>query len=142
AALDRLAAFCETTDKPIGADWQDRDRHCVWHPYSALQGADEPLAVVAAEDEFLTLADGRRVIDGISSWWTILHCHREPAVMAAIREATHTLDRVFYSDNGSTAVEVALKMAYQFWCHRGESRRTLFVGFDLGYHGDTFGAMS
>jgi adenosylmethionine-8-amino-7-oxononanoate aminotransferase len=129
------------------------------------------LPVVAAADEFLTLADGRRVIDGISSWWTILHGHRQPAIMQAIRSATYTLDhvlfagathphaveladrllgampwpaggRVFYSDNGSTAVEVALKMAYQFWCLRGEPRRTLFVGFENGYHGDTFGAMS
>ena len=143
----------------------------VWHPYTPLRAADPPLPVVAADAEFLTLADGRRVIDGISSWWTILHGHRQPEIMRAIREATHRLDhvlfagathpaavelagallgsmpwrpggRVFYSDNGSTAVEVALKMAYQFWCHRGEPGRTLFVGFDHGYHGDTFGAMS
>jgi adenosylmethionine-8-amino-7-oxononanoate aminotransferase len=129
------------------------------------------LPVVAAADEFLTLADGRRVIDGISSWWTTLHGHRQPEIMRAVRDATRTLDhvlfagathphavelaahllgatpwpaggRVFYSDNGSTAVEVSLKLAYQFWCHRGEPGRTLFVGFENGYHGDTFGAMS
>ena len=147
------------------------DRETVWHPYTPLRTADDPLPVVAAEDEFLILAGGRRVIDAISSWWTILHGHRQPAIMRAIRAATHTLDhvlfagathphavelagrllgampwpaggRVFYSDNGSTAVEVALKMAYQFWCHRREPGRTLFVGFENGYHGDTFGAMS
>jgi adenosylmethionine-8-amino-7-oxononanoate aminotransferase len=147
------------------------DRNLIWHPYTPLRTEDNPLPVIAAQDEFLTLADGRRVIDGISSWWTILHGHRTPTIMAAIREATHRLDhvlfagathadavelagyllgsmpwsaggRVFYSDNGSTAVEVALKMAYQYWCHRGEPRRTLFVGFEHGYHGDTFGAMS
>ena len=147
------------------------DRNLVWHPYTPLRTEDEPLPVVAAEREFLILADGRRIIDGISSWWTILHGHREPSVMQAIRDATLRLDhvlfagathpdaeqlaghllgsmpwpaggRVFYSDNGSTAVEVALKMAYQYWCHRGEPRRTLFVGFEHGYHGDTFGAMS
>jgi len=142
----------------------------VWHPYTPLRGADDPLPVVSAEREFLALADGRRVIDAISSWWTILHGHRETAIMRAIRDATRRLDhvlfagathpdaeeladqlldampwgggRVFYSDNGSTAVEVALKMAYQFHCHRGEPGRTLFIGFENGYHGDTFGAMS
>ena len=125
---------------------------------------------VAAEDEFLCLADGRRVIDGISSWWTILHGHRHPVLMAALDEAARSLDhvhfagvthpaavalaelllstapwaggRVFYSDNGSTAVEVALKMAYQYWCHQGEPQRTWFLGLEGGYHGDTFGAMS
>ncbi|MFO0804259.1 MAG: adenosylmethionine--8-amino-7-oxononanoate transaminase [Gemmataceae bacterium] len=165
----------------VAIDWHPRaplrelsdapQRETVWHPYTPLRGADDPLPVVSAEREFLTLADGRRIIDGISSWWTILHGHREPAIMQAIRDATRRLDhvifagathpdaeqlaehllgampwpaggRVFYSDNGSTAVEVALKMAYQFHCHRGEPGRTLFIGFENGYHGDTFGAMS
>jgi adenosylmethionine-8-amino-7-oxononanoate aminotransferase len=149
----------------------DADARTVWHPYTPLRTPDAPLPVVAARDEFLTLADGRQLIDGISSWWTILHGHRPPAIMQAIRDATYRLDhvlfggathpdavelaghllgsmpwgpggRVFYSDNGSTAVEVALKMAYQAWCHRGEPGRALFVGFENGYHGDTFGAMS
>jgi adenosylmethionine-8-amino-7-oxononanoate aminotransferase len=125
---------------------------------------------MGAEAEFLDLPLGRRVIDGISSWWTILHGHRHPVLMSALRQAAAIFDhvhfagvthypavelaelllgtapwqggRVFYSDNGSTAVEVALKMAYQFWCHRGEPQRTCFVGFQGGYHGDTFGAMS
>ncbi len=147
-----------------------RDRHHVWHPYTSLGDPDPPLPVVAAQDEFLYLADGRRVIDGISSWWTILHGHRHPPLLAALHEATQALDhvhfagvthapavelaemllstapwsggRVFYSDNGSTAVEVALKMAYQYWCHQGQPQRTLFVGFAGGYHGDTFGAMA
>jgi len=151
-------------------DWVRRDAETIWHPYTSLRESDAPLPVVGAYDEFLTLADGRRVIDGISSWWTILHGHRDPPLMAALAEAAAQIDhvhfagvthpwavelaelmlatmpwrdgRVFYSDNGSTAVEVALKMAYQFWCHRGEPQRTLFVGFEGGYHGDTFGAMS
>ncbi|MBM3994495.1 MAG: adenosylmethionine--8-amino-7-oxononanoate transaminase [Planctomycetes bacterium] len=146
------------------------DRRSVWHPYTPLIGADEPLACVGAQDEFLELADGRRVIDAISSWWTILHGHRHPPLMRALADAQAKIDhvlfagvthpyaveladlllgtmpwcggRVFYSDNGSTAVEVALKMAYQYWCHRGEPQRTSFVGFEHGYHGDTFGAMS
>lgn len=154
----------------VAPDLIARDRAAVWHPYTPLAGADDPLPVVGATAEFLELADGRRLIDGISSWWTILHGHRQPPLMAALSEAMREFDhvlfagathnpgvvlaerllasapwkggRVFYSDNGSTAVEVALKMAYQTWCHRGEPRRTLFVGFENGYHGDTFGAMA
>jgi adenosylmethionine-8-amino-7-oxononanoate aminotransferase len=128
------------------------------------------LVVVGAEDEFLHLGDGRRVIDAISSWWTILFGHRDPVLTSALVEAVSQIDhvhfagmthpwaielaermlasmpwtggRVFFSDNGSTAVEVALKMAYQFWCRAGEPQRTLFIGFEHGYHGDTFGAMA
>jgi adenosylmethionine-8-amino-7-oxononanoate aminotransferase len=147
-----------------------RDRRAVWHPYTSLRDAADPLVCVAAQDEFLHLADGRKVIDAISSWWTILHGHRHPVLMQALRDAAQHFDhvhfagvthapavelaermlattpwpagRVFYSDNGSTAVEVALKMAYQFWCHRGEPQRARFIGFQHGYHGDTFGAMA
>ncbi|MCE9561977.1 MAG: adenosylmethionine--8-amino-7-oxononanoate transaminase [Planctomycetes bacterium] len=162
-----------------------RDRAALWHPYTSLCDPVDPLPVVSAEREFLHLADGRTLIDAISSWWTILHGHRHPPLVDALTQAAHTLDhvlfagvthppavelaermlasvpwqgraysessrnraslsngRVFFSDNGSTAVEVALKMAYQFWCHRGEPSRTLFVGFENGYHGDTFGAMA
>ncbi len=146
------------------------DRQFVWHPYTSLRDPVPPLVAVAAENEFLELADGTRIIDGISSWWTILHGHRPPALMAALHRAADELDHVhfagvthphavtlaelllstapwpgghvFYSDNGSTAVEVALKMAYQYWCHQGEPGRTLFLGLEGGYHGDTFGAMS
>jgi adenosylmethionine-8-amino-7-oxononanoate aminotransferase len=155
---------------PALAQLLERDRRSVWHPYTSLRDPDPPLVSVAAQDEFLWLADGRRVIDGISSWWTILHGHRHPVLMAALAEAAAAFDhvhfagvthppavelaelllatapwpggRVFFSDNGSTAVEVALKMAYQFWCHQGEPQRTWFVGFEGGYHGDTFGAMA
>ncbi|MBA4191718.1 MAG: adenosylmethionine--8-amino-7-oxononanoate transaminase [Planctomycetaceae bacterium] len=150
-------------------DVVQRDRTAVWHPYTSLADPADPLPVVSAEREFLHLADGRTLIDAISSWWTILHGHRHPPLIDALTQAAHTLDhvlfagvthppavelaelmlassfptgRVFFSDNGSTAVEVALKMAYQFWCHRGEPGRTLFVGFENGYHGDTFGAMA
>lgn len=149
----------------------ERDRATVWHPYTSLQDPLESLAVVSAEGEFLYLADGRKVIDAISSWWTILHGHRLPRLVKALHVATETLDhvifggvthpaaievaeallrtmpwgegsRVFFSDNGSTAVEVALKMAYQWWVHRDQPQRTLFVGFENSYHGDTFGAMA
>jgi adenosylmethionine-8-amino-7-oxononanoate aminotransferase len=155
----------DTVTRLLAAD----ARH-IWHPYTSLRDPDPPLVAVSARDEFLYLADGRPIIDGISSWWTILHGHRHPVLMEALADAARDFDhvlfagvththairlaelllstapwpdgRVFYSDNGSTAVEVALKMAYQYWCHRGESRRTLFVGFEHGYHGDTFGAMA
>ncbi len=159
-----------TSPEGAGADILERDRRFVWHPYTSLRDPDVPLVAVAAADEFLWLADGTRVIDGISSWWTILHGHRHPVLMAALHEAARSLDhvhfagvthpaavalaelllstapwpggRVFFSDNGSTAVEVALKMAYQYWCHQEEPQRTWFVGLEGGYHGDTFGAMS
>jgi adenosylmethionine---8-amino-7-oxononanoate aminotransferase len=166
-ALERTSnLFAYASGSELRAD----DHRCVWHPYTSLMDADEPLACVRASDEFLELADGRRVIDGISSWWTILHGHRHPPLMAALKEAARHIDhvlfagvthpyaveladlllktmrwdggRVFYSDNGSTAVEVALKLAYQFWCHRDQPTRTRFVGFEHGYHGDTFGAMA
>jgi adenosylmethionine-8-amino-7-oxononanoate transaminase/dethiobiotin synthase len=184
AQLKSLAATCDlenllkvgsedrgrTQAKDYANAWISRDREAVWHPYTSLADPVEPLPVVAAEREFLHLADGRTLVDAISSWWTILHGHRHPPLIRALETAAQTLDhvlfagvthppgvelaelilssmpwaggRVFYSDNGSTAVEVALKMAYQFWCHQGEAKRTLFVGFENGYHGDTFGAMA
>jgi adenosylmethionine-8-amino-7-oxononanoate aminotransferase len=172
--LSRVAGCLDTSSETrSGLDptnLLERDRAAVWHPYSSLVDPVDPLPVVAAEREFLHLADGRTLVDAISSWWTILHGHRHPPLMQALAEASEALDhvlfagvthrpavelaelllasapwsggRVFYSDNGSTAVEVALKMAYQFWRHRGEPKRTLFVGFENGYHGDTFGAMA
>jgi len=173
AVLDELFLLvtqAPTEPRGLSDNLLARDRRHVWHPYTSLRDLAQPLPVVAAYDEFLELADGRRVIDGISSWWTILHGHRQPRLMDALRRAAEQIDhvhfagvthpfavefadellktapwpggRVFYSDNGSTAVEVALKMAYQAWCHRGEPARTLFIGFENGYHGDTFGAMA
>jgi len=163
--LDRIAVY-----QKVECDLIHRDRAVVWHPYTALGDTSDPLPVVFAEREFLHLSDGRVLIDAIASWWTILHGHRYPPLVRALADAASRLDhvlfagithppavelaelllascpwaggRVFYSDNGSTAVEVALKMAYQFWCHRGQPERTLFIGFEGGYHGDTFGAMA
>jgi adenosylmethionine-8-amino-7-oxononanoate aminotransferase len=169
-ALDSLIAVLDQADAASASDWQAIDRRCVWHPYTALQDADDPLPIVGAEAEFLHLADGRRIIDGISSWWTTQHGHRYPPLMEALAQASRTIDhvlfagathpwgallaekllatapwqggRVFYSDNGSTAVEVALKLACQYWQHRGQPEHTTFVGFENSYHGDTFGAMA
>jgi adenosylmethionine-8-amino-7-oxononanoate aminotransferase len=170
--LDRLRVLINPTSPQPGAagDLVRRDRAVAWHPYTSLADTDDPLPAIGARDEFIELADGRRLIDGISSWWTVLHGHRHPPLMSALDRAARQIDhvlfagvthpfavecaeellktapwtggRVFFSDNGSTAVEVALKMAYQVWCHRGEPQRTLFVGFKNGYHGDTFGAMA
>jgi adenosylmethionine-8-amino-7-oxononanoate aminotransferase len=151
-------------------DLVERDARVTWHPYTQHATEAEPLAVARAEAATLTLADGRKLIDAISSWWTCLHghghprlveamqrqvreldhvlfagCTHEPAVALAeelVRVAPAGLTRVFFSDNGSTAVEVALKMAYQRWCHLGEEQRTTFVALEGAYHGDTFGAMS
>ena len=142
----------------------------IWYPFSPIvDGRPAPPRVVSGRGAFLQLEDGRSLVDCISSWWVNLHGHAHPHIADAIRAQalklehvvfagfTHEpaealaerlvgllprgLTRVFYSDDGSTAVEVALKMAHQHWRNRGEVRRT-FVAFDGAYHGDTFGAMS
>ena len=169
-AIGRAMATSPNAAKSSVSEWTMRDRKALWHPYTSLEDPIAPLPVVAAEAEFLELADGRKIIDAISSWWTTLHGHRYPPLMEALAQATRRWDhvlfagvthspaielaelllqsspwpdgRVFYSDDGSTAVEVALKLAYQYWRHRGQPGRTLFVSFENGYHGDTFGAMS
>ena len=151
-------------------DWIDDDRRHVWHPYTQMRLAPPPVPVVRGDGAYLETADGRRILDGISSWWVNIHGHSHPRLNAALsRQAealeqvvfagfTHEpgarlarrlverspdgLDWVFYSDDGSTAVEVALKMAYQMWRMRGEGQRRLFVALDDAYHGDTFGAMA
>lgn len=151
-------------------DLRARDARSLWHPYTP-HGADAaPLAVAGAHGARLVLEDGRELVDAISSWWTCLHGHGHPRLVEALRRQAETLDhvlfagathepavrlaeellalapsglaRVFYSDDGSTAVEVALKIAYQAWVHAGEPQRTVFVALEHGYHGDTFGAMA
>ncbi len=145
----------------------------LWHPTTQVRTSPEPLQVRSARGCELELADGRRLLDAISSWWVTLHGHSEPAIAAAIaRQAlqleqvifanfSHApaeqlatrlsalagLERLFFSDNGSTAVEVALKIAWQWWRNQeggsGQAglRRQL-IAFDGAYHGDTFGAMA
>ncbi len=156
-------------DKTIVQHW---DRQYLWHPFTqhTVWNAGEPLVIVAGEGEFLIDADGNRYIDGISSMWCNVHGHRHPAVDAAIKEQldriSHTtllglthplaatlakclvdiappgLTKVFYSDDGSTAVEVAIKMAYAYWHHQGQSHRRKFLALRNAYHGDTIGAVS
>ncbi|MFN7678660.1 MAG: adenosylmethionine--8-amino-7-oxononanoate transaminase [Cyanobacteriota bacterium] len=139
----------------------------LWHPTTQVATADPPLRVVAGHGALLELEDGRVLIDGISSWWVTLHGHGEPTIAAAIaRQATRLeqvifanfrhapaerlaerlsaltgLERLFFSDNGSTAVEVALKIAWQWWRNQGTPRDQL-IAFDGAYHGDTVGAMA
>lgn len=147
----------------------ERDRQHLWHPYTQEKIAPAPIPIVRAEGIWMETEDGRKILDGISSWWVNIHGHSHPFINEALRKQAETFDhvmfagfthqpavelaekliavlpagltRVFYSDNGSTAVEVALKMAYQFWRNRGEERKT-FVALENAYHGDTFGAMA
>ncbi len=160
----------ETDSKDPTSDWVAQDRRYVWHPYTQQFTAPEAIPVERAEGVYLYTSDGHRILDGISSWWVNIHGHSHPRLNRALREQadrfaqvifagfTHqpavrlaaqlvqrtpaSLSRAFFSDNGSTAVEVALKMAYQCWRNRGEFKRNLFVAFEHAYHGDTFGAMA
>ena len=146
-----------------------RDAAHVWHPYTQMLTRPEPIPIVRGEGVYLFTEDGRRLLDGTSSWWVNIHGHSHPKLNDALsrqaREIEHVifancthrpgvelaerlvgvlpsgLTRVFYSDNGSTAVEVAMKMASQYWSNQGQARRT-FITLHHGYHGDTVGAMS
>jgi adenosylmethionine-8-amino-7-oxononanoate aminotransferase len=147
------------------------DRTHLWHPFTQQRGwvEEEPLIVERAEGTSLIDVSGRRYIDGVASLWCNVHGHRHPRIDAAVREQldrvahstmlglTHRpgielarrlaelappgLTRVFYSDSGSTAAEIALKMAYQYWRQRGEER-TRFAALRMAYHGDTIGSVS
>ncbi len=146
-----------------------RDRRAVWHPY-APPIADPLFAVESARGATLRLADGRELIDGMSSWWSAIHGYRHPHIEAAVRAQlerlphvmfgglTHEpavslcerlvelapagLERVFLCDSGSVSVEIAIKLALQFWHARGQPRRKRLLALRGAYHGDTFGAMA
>jgi adenosylmethionine---8-amino-7-oxononanoate aminotransferase len=139
----------------------------LWHPTTQVALSDPPLRALRGHGALLELADGRQLIDAISSWWVTLHGHGEPSIAAAIaaqaRELEQVifanfrhpqaerlaeslssasgLERLFFSDNGSTAVEVALKIAWQWWRNQGSPRSQL-IAFEGAYHGDTCGAMA
>lgn len=147
----------------------EKDRNYIWHPYTQHKTARKPLEVVWAEGSFLYTADGKSIFDAISSWWVILHGHCHPYISAKVQEQfvrleqvifagfTHQpavslaervlsllpkeFSKVFYSDNGSTSVEIALKMCIQYWHNQGKAKRRI-LAFRHGYHGDTFGAMA
>ncbi|MFY2030711.1 adenosylmethionine--8-amino-7-oxononanoate transaminase [Achromobacter xylosoxidans] len=151
-------------------DWMARGQRHIWLPYAQMKTATPPLPVVRSHGSRLELADGRQLIDGVASWWTACHGYNHPHIARALREQldamphvmfgglTHEpaltlawrlagllgpgLDRVFYTDSGSVAVEVAMKMAVQFWLNQGERGRSRFLAFRGGYHGDTLGTMA
>ena len=142
----------------------------LWRPYTQMKTAAPPLEAIATQGTRITLKGGRELIDGIASWWTAVHGYNHPHIAAAMADQlirmphvmfgglTHApaerlgqrlaallpgdLNHVFFTDSGSVAVEVALKMAVQLWLNRGETGRTRVLAFRGGYHGDTMGAMS
>lgn len=150
-------------------EWLGRGQRHIWLPYTQMKAAGPQLPVVSASGSRLRLADGRELIDGIASWWTAAHGYRHPHIEAAVKAQLETLphvmlgglaheqaytlasrlagllpddlDHVFFSESGSVAVEIAMKMAVQYWLNRGE-RRTRFLSFTGGYHGDTLATMS
>lgn len=155
----------DTTDH-----WFSEGLAHIWLPYCQMKRADPPLPVVATEGSRIKLADGRELIDGIASWWTACHGYNHPHIAAAVNEQLRIMphvmfgglaheqalrlatrlcalvpggfDRVFFSDSGSVAVEVALKMAVQFWLNKGTRTRRKFLAFKGAYHGDTFATMA
>jgi adenosylmethionine-8-amino-7-oxononanoate aminotransferase len=149
--------------------WFEAGLAHIWLPYTQMGVEQPPLAVSRTDGVHIHLADGRELIDGMASWWTACHGYNHPHIVAAMTDQARVmphvmfgglvhegalrlarrlaaitpgdLDRVFFSDSGSVAVEVALKMALQYWVNAGEAGRTRFVCFQGGYHGDTMGAM-
>ncbi len=150
--------------------WLSAGAPHVWRPYCQMKTAEPPLAVARTEGARLVLEDGRVLIDGIASWWTACHGYNHPHVRAAIaaqlERAPHVmfgglahepayrlatrlaallpgeLDHVFFAESGSVSVEIAMKMALQYWINRGVRGKTRFVSFLGGYHGDTLATMT
>jgi adenosylmethionine-8-amino-7-oxononanoate aminotransferase len=149
--------------------YSEKDKAFVWHPYSQEKTAGDNIIIVKGEGTYLFDEQGNRYIDAVSSWWTNLHGHAHPHIAKRISEQAHQLEQVifagfshpsaielaekllqllprnqakiFYSDNGSTAVEAAIKMALQYW-NNSNLPKTKIIAFKDAYHGDTFGAMS
>lgn len=147
-----------------------RDKKVIWHPYTHQKYNPDPIPVVKGEGVWLITDSGNRIIDAISSWWVTIHGHAHPYIaeriyrqalqleqviftgfthQPAVELAEKLLDilpgkfaKIFYSDNGSTATEVAVKMGIQYWWNKGNKKRTRIIALTNSYHGDTFGAMS
>ncbi|WP_295669088.1 adenosylmethionine--8-amino-7-oxononanoate transaminase [uncultured Mucilaginibacter sp.] len=147
----------------------DRDLKVIWHPYTQMKTAKPPIPIVRGEGALLFDENGKKYIDAVSSWWVNIHGHAHPYIAKKVSEQLHKLEhvifagfthegavelaerllqilpanqqKVFYSDNGSTAVEVAIKMCLQYWHNKGENRAKI-IAFKNAYHGDTFGAMA
>jgi len=148
------------------------DKRYIWHPFTQMKDYEgmEPAIIEQGEGSYLIDIHGRRYLDGVSSLWVIVHGHRcaeiDRAIIEQVGRISHStllglshppaielaerlveitprgLERVFYSDNGSTGCEIALKMAFQYWQHRGARNKTQFISFKNAYHGDTLGAVS
>jgi adenosylmethionine---8-amino-7-oxononanoate aminotransferase len=146
-----------------------RDQQVIWHPYTQAQLSEAPIAIVKGRGVYLFDDAGNKYLDAVSSWWVNLHGHAHPYIAQKVSEQLHELEhvifagfthqpavelaerlltilpgnqaRIFYSDNGSTATEVAVKMAVQYWRNKGFTK-TKILAFEHAYHGDTFGAMS
>jgi adenosylmethionine-8-amino-7-oxononanoate aminotransferase len=146
-----------------------RDQAVIWHPYTQAQTATPPIPIVRGKGVYLIDEQGNKYLDAISSWWVTIHGHAHPYIAEKVAEQLRTLEhcifagfthppavalaerllniipnnqqRIFYSDNGATAVEIALKMCIQYWSNRGASK-TKILAFHNSYHGDTFGAMA
>lgn len=147
-----------------------KDEQYVWHPFTPLVGSEAPLPIVKAKGAYLYTEEGQKILDAIASWWVNLHGHSHPHIAQAIftqaqklehvifagftHEPATTLaerllsilpsnqNKIFFSDNGSTACEVAIKMALQYWYNLGKTQRTEIIALQGAYHGDTFGGMS
>lgn len=147
----------------------DFDRQHLWHPYSSATQTTELFKVESAQGVRLKLADGRELVDGMASWWSVIHGYNHPklnhAIQSQLEKMAHVmfgglthqpaidlgrklieitpanLDYVFYADSGSVAIEVAIKMAVQYWHSQGKKEKSQLIAFMNGYHGDTFGAM-
>lgn len=147
----------------------ERDLKVIWHPYTQMKTASPPVAIVRGEGALLFDENGKKYIDGVSSWWVNIHGHSHPYIAQKVAEQLTKLEhvifagfthptavelaerllailpdnqqKVFYSDNGSTAIEVAIKMCLQYWNNQGQTR-TKMLAFKNAYHGDTFGAMA
>ena len=146
------------------------DKRHIWHPFTQHETERDPIVVTRAKDASLFDEDGNEILDLISSWWTCIHGHAHPELVRVLSEQAATLEhvmfagfthppaanlsialadalpgdlnRVFFTDNGSTSVEVALKLSFQYHRNKGDAARTEFFAFEGGYHGDTLGAMS
>lgn len=154
----------------LDRNWLEDGLNHVWLPYTQMKGAAMPLPALRTCGSRIELADGRVLIDGIASWWSACHGYNQPLIVEAVRaqlaEMPHvmfggmvnepalrlagrlcrqlggSLERVFFTESGSVAVEVALKMAIQYWMNKGDAKRTRFVAFKGAYHGDTLGTMA
>lgn len=149
---------------------KQRDQAAIWHPYTSQKNTLPPIPIIEAKGTILYAEDGNAYIDAISSWWVTIHGHAHPYIAEKVYEQAKTLEQVifagfthesaiklaegllkilpgnmskiFYSDNGSTATEVAIKMAVQYWWNNGVKHKNKILAFNNSYHGDTFGAMS